>query len=65
MIKMFEKLDSRCVLQLECYSELAGEDLARYFKKIEEYCAQNYRGKNYQWIGELKRHLTGTTLQAT
>ena len=61
--KLLQKLDSRTVPRLECFEEDGLMTLEEYFDIFEEYCHQNYKGRKYFWLSELKKSLNGKTLQ--
>ena len=51
--KLIDKLDNMITPKQEPFKEETGQDLKKYVERFEEYCKDNFKGKNYLCIGEL------------
>lgn len=63
LIDMISKLDNRKVLDMEEFEEEGHMELSEYFDMFEEYHSENYKGRKYFWLNQLKKYLTGRTLE--
>ena len=64
MGNFLSKLDNRLVPELEKFEDDCNMDLYDYFQMFEEHHEENYRGRKYFWLNQLKKYLTGRTLES-
>lgn len=64
VISILSKLDNRKVLDMEEFEEDGHMELSEYLDMFEEYHKENYKGRKYFWLNQLKKYLTGRTLES-
>ena len=62
--QLLSRLDNRRTPNMEVFDLESGENLDDYLTRFESYCAENIKGQNRFWIGELESKLNGNTLKA-
>lgn len=62
-LRILSRLDNRKLPKLDIYDEKTGMDFIMYLDHFEEYYADNFKGRKYLWISELKEHLSGRMLE--
>lgn len=63
VMKLLSKLDNRIVPKLEIFGEDGNMELEEFLDLFEEHHKENYKGRKYFWLTELKKYLKGDLLE--